>query len=124
MVEHNYTNWEFLADVSRFDNVTDDTTGSNILSSDVPEDRVYYPFVMVLSDTAGAANTVQLDKVEEDDTATTIYSNFNLSANETRFITAETLGLVLPRLEGDTNLKLTAGVDGVEGTVFYFPNEV
>lgn len=118
------SDWEYLIDYTRFDRVTATTGGDNILSSDVPEDRVYYPFVLILSDTSGGANTVDIGKVEEDDSVSSVITSFNLGSNETRVLKASEIGVIFPRLEGDTNIQFTAGSNSVEATIFYFPNEV
>lgn len=115
--------WFRLATSSDFDHVTATTNGDNLFSNDVPEARIRYPFLLILSDTSGAANTVDFDKVEEDDTTTAIHPNFNLGADETVTLTAAELGLILPRFEGGTNLQFTAGANNVEVTALFVDNE-
>lgn len=116
--------WEYLIDYTRFGRVTATTGGNKLLDNPVPEDRVYYPFVMVLSDTSGAANSIDIGKVEEDGSTTSVIQNFNLDANETRVLEASSIGVIFPRVEGGANVEFTAGSDSVEVTMFYFPNEV
>lgn len=111
-----------LMERSDFDHTTDDATGSNILSSNVEEERVLIPIGMVISETSGAANTVDVDKVEEDGTTTPILPGFNLGANETRVLSMMGDGAILPRLEGGTNISVTAGTDGVEATLVWVHN--
>lgn len=117
-----FTIWEWLElmDISGFAIAQDDATGTNFFGSDIPEERIRYVWAIIVSEQSGAANTFDLNKVEEDDTTTTILPNFNLTGNETVVLSAQDLGPVLPRLEGDTNLELNANADGVDATVFFF----
>lgn len=115
--------WEQLIDTTKFERVVDDGSGSDVFDSDIPEDRVYYPYVVIISDTSGSANTATIDKVGEDGDTETIHS-FNVPEDETLVYESSDLGVILPRLEGGTNLSVTADSDGIELTVFYFPNEV
>lgn len=114
--------WVRLLEKTRFENVTATTGGDNVFSSDVPEDRIAIPLAIWLTDTSGAANTVDIQKVEEDDTTTDLHMNFNLGPNESVVISMEELGAILPRFEGDTNLELTAGANNVEATLIYVYN--
>ncbi len=116
--------WEYLIDYTRFSRVTATTGGDELLDGSVPEDRVYYPFVMILSDTSGASNSVDIGKVEEDGSTTSVMQNFNLDANETRILEASSIGVIFTRIEGGSNVEFTSVSDSVEVTMFYFPNEV
>lgn len=111
--------WVGILERARYAQASDDTSGTNLLSSDVPEERVLIPIAFIISDTSGAANTVDLQKVEEDDTTTAIHTNFNLGSNETVTLEPTEFATIIPRLEGDTNLQFTAGSDGVEITMVY-----
>lgn len=115
---------EELFAASKSSHVTSTTAGNEVLSSDVPEARVYYPWMIVLSDTSAAANTVTVQKVEEGGATTDILPNFNLAANESRVLDGSELGLAFEPLEGGTNMEFTAGANNVEATVFYLQNEV
>lgn len=121
-MQSEFTVWEWLElmDISQFDIAQDDATGTNFFASDVPEEKVRYPWALIISEQNGAANTFDLSKIEEDNTETVIIPNFNLAANESIMLSVEDLGPVLPRLEGGTNLEIQAGLDGVDATVFYF----
>lgn len=111
-----------LLEKVKFDHVTATTGGDDILSGDVPEERIYLPVGIVLSDTSGSSNTVSIDKVEEDDTTTTLIPNFNLAGNESVIHLLSDIVFVIPRLEGDTNLQFTAGANNVEATLLYLEN--
>lgn len=122
MTGFSVSDWISFMEKTVFHNVTATTGGDNVLASDVPEDRVRIPLALWLTDTSGAANTVDIQKVEEDDTTTDLHMNFNLGANESVVITAEELSAILPRLEGDTNLQFTAGAADVEVTLITVDN--
>lgn len=107
---------------TKFATVTATTGGNNVLSSDVSEDRVLIPVALILSETSGGANTADITKVEEDDTTTDIHPNFNLGPNESVVLTIEDKGAVLPRLEGGTNLQITAGTNNIEVTLIFVEN--
>ncbi len=106
----------------QFDNAVVGTTGSNILDSDVPEEKMLIPLGLIISDTSGAANTATINKVEEDGTTSAIHGNFNLSADETRVVSVFDNGVILPRLEGGTNLEVVAGSDNVDVTLIWVHN--
>lgn len=112
--------WIELMEKARFARVTDDTSGSDLLSSNVPEDQVLIPLAFIISDTAGAANSVDFTKSGE--ASGTIHGTFNLASNETVTISAEELSTIIPRLEGGANLQITAGSDGVDVTMVYVHN--
>lgn len=116
--------WRDILDRTRFATVSDDSTGTNVFGSDIPEDRVRYVWGMILSETSGASNTLTINKVEEDDTTTTMINSLNLGASESIFLSLQDVGVLLPSLEGDTNVEFNANSDGVNATVFYFDNEV
>lgn len=111
--------WASILEHGKFANESDDTSGTELLSSDVPEERVLIPLAFLISDTSGAANTADFQKVEEDDTTTALHTNFNLGANETVILEPAEFATVIPRLEGDSNIQFTAGSDGVEVTMLY-----
>lgn len=111
-----------LMERSEYDHVTAGTGGSNVLSSDVPEGRILIPLGVILSETSGSSNTVDLSRVEDDDTTTVIAPNINLGANETVFLNVMDDGLILPKLEGGSNLEATAGSSSVEVTLVYVHN--
>jgi len=114
--------WKAIRERVQFAQATEDTSGSNILSSDVNEDRVNFPLALIISDTSSSANTVDIQKVEEDDTTTDIAPNFNLASDETRVFTLDEIGFLLPRIEGGANLKFTAGSANVEVTMLFINN--
>lgn len=111
--------WVDLVDRSKFATVTSGTAGNNIFSSDIPEEKTRYVWALILSNTAGTASTLDIKKVEEDDTTTDIAPNFNLAATETVTLSMEDMGMVLPALAGGTNLEFTASQASVEVTAFY-----
>lgn len=114
--------WVSLMENAKVAQVVDDTSGSNLFSSDTAESRMQIPITVVISETNGSANTADIKKVEEDDTTTDLYTNFNLGSNETRVLDMKEVAPIIPRLEGGTNLQVTAGSDGVELTMVYVNN--
>lgn len=114
--------WINFLEVAEFDRAQDGTGGTEILDNDVPEGEVYIPIAFVISDTSGSLNTADFQKVEEDNTTTDYHNNFNVGGNETVVVTIEDIGPLVPRLEGGTNLQVTAGSGDIEVTMVYVPN--
>jgi len=109
-----------LKEKSQFAQATDDTSGTSLFSSNIPEAEVYIPLGLILSDTSGSANSVDLSKSGE--ASETFHGTFNLAGNETRTVGAGSVETLVPRLEGGSNLDITANSDGVEATLVYVPN--
>lgn len=111
--------WVSLMEKAKVANATDDTSGTDVIGT-VPEDRIAIPLVFVISDTSGAANTV--DIAFSGEATGTIHANFNLGASETRVLSAEELATIVPNIQGGADINITAGSDGVEVTLVYVEN--
>lgn len=111
-----------IAERSNFDHQTVSSSGDEILGSDVPEERVLIPLALILSEQGGAATQVDINKVEEDSTTTSIHPGFNLASNETRVINLMDDGPVLPKLEGGTNIQGSSDGNDVEATLVWVHN--
>lgn len=123
MTGFNVTEWVEILEKAQFAHVTlTDTSATNLLSSDVSEDRVLIPLSFVFSDQTGSANTIDIRKVEEDDTKTDIHPNFNLGASETVIVTMDEFAPLVPRLEGGCNLELQAEASNIEATMVFVNN--
>lgn len=113
-----------IASVMKFEETQVAGAATNVFNSDVPESEMRYVFGAYLSETSGGANTLTISKVEEDDTTTPIVNAYNLGANESEFLSAGDVSLILPALEGGTNLELNSGSDGVNVTLLWYPDEI
>lgn len=112
--------WVSLVEKSKHAQATDDTSGTSLLSSNVPEDRILIPIGFIISDTSGADNTVDFSRSGEN--TDTIHSNFNVGANETVVVGIDELATITPRIEGGSNIDITASSDGIEVTMLYVFN--
>lgn len=115
--------WLRFMELVKFDNVQASTGGDNLFSSDVNEERIEYPLVLILNETSGGANTVDIASVEEDDTTTTIVNNINLKANETLIFGVNDVGVVVPRIAGGENLEFTVGANNVDVAMYFIRDD-
>lgn len=123
-MSHNQSLQETISLVERaeYDQASADATATQILSSDVQEERVLIPLALIVSDTSGAANDFTLNKVDESGNSQQIHGTFNLAASETRVINLMDDGPVLPKLEGGTNIEINPSADGVDATLTWVHN--
>lgn len=115
--------WIQLLEKVKFAYIDEDGTGTNILSSDVNEDKMNIPLVFIISDKTGSTNHIAISKVEEDNTTTTIHDQLNLGGNETVVYTVQQLVALVPRIEGGANLEFNADTGNVDVTMVYVNNE-
>ena len=85
------------------------TSRQNIFSSDVPE-RVKRNIVKIFLFGDGTSRTVEIEKVEEDDTYTMWFDNVNVTATDNVQLPAGAINVKAPIivLEGGTNLSFIA----------------
>lgn len=114
--------WVNFLDFVKHDTVTASTSGDSLLSSNVSEDRIVYPLVLILNEQSGSTNTV--DIAYSGERSDTIVSNINLGANETLIIGVQDVGIVIPRVAGGNNLDFTTGSNNVDVTMYFVRDEV
>jgi len=101
------------------------TSRQNIFSSDVPE-RVKRNIVKIFLFGDGTNRTVEIEKVEEDDTYTMWFDNVNVTATDNVQLPAGAINVKAPIivLEGGTNLSFIASAGAPECTICYWDDEI
>lgn len=109
----------------KYAQLTLSTGRANIFSSDVPEE-VKRNIVLIRLHGDGTARTVNIEKVEEDDTWEMIFDTLNVPASTDEEIPKSGYDIENPILvlEGGTNLSFIASAGAPEVTVIYWDDEL
>jgi len=109
----------------KYAQLTLSTSRQNLWTSDIPE-RVKRNIVLIRLNGDGTARTVEIEKVEEDDTYDMIFDNVNVPAASDIEIPSSGYDIENPIivLEGGTNLSFIASAGAPEVTVIYWDDEL
>lgn len=109
----------------KYAQLTLSTSRQNIFSSDISE-YVKRNIVLIRLNGDGTARTVEIEKVEEDDTYEMIFDGVNVPASTDEEIPKSGYDIENPVvvLEGGTNLSFIASAGAPEVTVIYWDDEL
>lgn len=125
MLHGKASTWEEVLDRKKHVQDVVNNSGADLFGSDVPEDRVRYITGFVFSNTIGSAQTLNVDKIDENDSAVGFLSGVNIGANaDVRFTMGDDEGILPHRIEGGTNLNLDPSASAIGVTTFYYDNEM
>jgi len=109
----------------KYAQLTLSTSRQNLWTSDIPE-RVKRNIVKIYIFGDGTDRTVEIEKVEEDDTYDMIFDNVHVGATSNVELPSGKIAYKEPILvlEGGTNLSFIASAGAPEVTVIYWDDEL
>lgn len=112
-------NFYDLQDDTKRVEISDDTSGTNLFSSDVPEGEERYVVALLVAETGSVANSYTIDRVDESDANHAIINSRNLASDANEILSVDDLGVCPLVVPGGENIEITAGSDGVNVTAIY-----